>query len=278
MTGMTITKEEFSDYLLSKAKWVRRETLRIHGAAPTTRVASSLSCVEILTAMYYGGVVKYNPKDTAWPERDRFVISKGHGAISFYPILSDLGYFAWDELKTVCRKGTFLGGIPDPIIPGFETVNGSLGHGLGVACGMALALKRRNRSEKVFVLVGDGELYEGSIWEAVMFAAEQQLDNLMLIVDNNKACMLDFCDNIIDLAPLEDKFRAFKWNTVPVAGHDVNELHSRFLEFKEQSGGAPTVMIADTIKGKGVPKLEKSALSHVMNLSLEEVNQLIAEL
>lgn len=135
--------EEFFNFLNSKSKCVRKETLKIHKIAPETRIASSLSCLEIFVALYYGKILKYNPEDLQDNKRDRFIISKGHGAISLYPILADLGFFDKSELKKVCREGTFLGGIPDSIIPGFETINGSLGHGLGVACGIALALKKK---------------------------------------------------------------------------------------------------------------------------------------
>ena len=148
--------------LKQKALWVRQETLKIHRYAPGTRIASSLSDVEIFTVLYYGDILKFDPKNTHWENRDRLIISKGHGAISLYPILADLGYFDKEELGRVCDKDSFLGVIPDPEIPGIETVNGSLGHGLGVACGISIALKRNNSDSKVFVLMGDGELFEGS--------------------------------------------------------------------------------------------------------------------
>ena len=150
--------------LQEQADWVRRETLKIHKIAPETRLASSLSAVEILTVLYYGRVLAFDPHHIHAENRDRLIISKGHGSISLYPILADCGYFPKDELLKVCKEGSFLGGIPDAIIPGYETINGSLGHGLGVGCGMALALKRKERKETVFVLVGDGELFEGSVW------------------------------------------------------------------------------------------------------------------
>src|SRR6266702_4947277 len=158
-------KAELLAHLQQKALWVRKETLRLHGLAPETRVASSLSDVEIFVALYYGKILKYDPQKTQWKERDRFIISKGHGSISLYPILADVGYFDPKELDQICCEGSFLGGIPDTMIPGYETINGSLGHGLGVACGMALALKRKKSAATVFVLLGDGELYEGSVWE-----------------------------------------------------------------------------------------------------------------
>ncbi|MDO8427394.1 MAG: thiamine pyrophosphate-dependent enzyme, partial [Deltaproteobacteria bacterium] len=240
---------ELVSSLRSKSAWVREEALKIHKIAQDTRIASSLSCVEIFAALFYGRVLNFNPGDIKWEGRDRLIISKGHGAISLYPILADLGYFDKKELEKVCGQGTFLGGIPDPVIPGFETVNGSLGHGPGVGCGMAVALKRKGRGENIFVLIGDGELYEGSVWEAVMFAGGQRLDNLVLIIDNNGACMLDFCRNIIDLSPLDEKLRAFGWDVKAVDGHDPDELRFSLLDLKTQRKGRPKALIANTVKG-----------------------------
>ena len=271
-------QEKLFKLLEDKARWVKKETFKIHKVASETRLASSLSAVEIFTVLYYGKLVRFNPKDIKSEARDRFIISKGHGAISFYPILADLGFFPKENLSKVCKEGCILGGIPDSVIPGFETINGSLGHGLGVACGIALALKRKKRKETVFVLMGDGELNEGSVWEAIMFAGEHKLDNLILIVDNNKACMLDFCKNIIDLSPLDKKFQVFRWRTKTVDGHNVKELYRGLKSFKESSGGKPKVLIADTVKGKGVPRLEIDPLSHIKNLRPEEAQSLILDL
>ena len=262
-------------FMKEKALWVRRETLNIHRIAQETRLASSLSAVEIFVALFYGGIIKFDSKNPGWEGRDRFIISKGQGSISFYPILADLGYFAMDELKKVCKEGTFLGGIPDPIIPGYETVNGSLGHGLGVACGMALALKRKKRQERVFVLLGDGELYEGSVWEGIMFAGEHKLDNLVLIIDNNKICMLDYCKNILDIEPLDEKFKTFKWAVDIVEGHDIAKVYASLIELKEDSGGRPKVLIANTIKGKGVLSLETDPMSHIKNIMPGDIDAVI---
>jgi len=267
--------DSFFDRLKSRANWVRIETIKIHKIAPETRLASSLSAVEILATLYYGNIIKFNAKNIHAENRDRFIISKGHGSISFYPILADCGYFPKNELLKVCKEGTFLGGIPDSIIPGYETINGSLGHGLGVGCGMALALKRKKRKERVIVLVGDGELYEGSVWEAVMFAFEHKLDNLILIVDNNKVCMLDYCKKILDLAPLADKFKTFKWDVKEIDGHNVRQLFNALTTFKKSNNKRPKVLIANTVKGKGVPRLETDSLSHIKNLTASEADLLI---
>ncbi|MBI4689573.1 MAG: transketolase [Nitrospirae bacterium] len=262
-------------FLKDKSLWVRKETLNIHRIAQDTRLASSLSAVEIFVVLFYGGIINFDPKDPRWDSRDRFIISKGHGSISFYPILADLGYFNMQELKRVGKEGSFLGAIPDPIIPGYDTVNGSLGHGLGIACGVAIALKRKGKDEKVFVLIGDGELYEGSVWEAAMFAGEHGLDNLIMILDNNKACMLDYCKNVIDLEPIEEKFKSFRWTTERIDGHDVEQLYGSLKGLKEKRGERPKLLIADTIKGKGVPFLETDPLSHIKNIKPEDIDGVI---
>jgi len=266
---------DLSAFLREKALWVRQETLKIHKVAPGTRVASSLSDVEIFTVLYYGKILRFDLDNTQWEGRDRLIVSKGHGAISLYPILADLDFFDKKELKRVGKEGSFLGGIPDPLIPGFETVNGSLGHGLGVACGMALALKRKEIDANVFVLLGDGELSEGAVWEAIMFASHHGLDNLIAIVDNNKISMLDYCKNIIDLEPLEDKFRSFSWDVESVDGHDVEGLYEAITRFKGNGGSQPKAIIANTIKGKGVPLLENDPLCHVKSLTEGEVDDLL---
>lgn len=267
-----------TDLLREKALWVRRETLRIHGLAPETRVASSLSAVEIFVALHYGGVMAFDPANPRWEGRDRLIISKGHGSICYYPILADLGYFDPAELDRICLEGSFLGGIPDTLIPGYETINGSLGHGLGVACGMALALKRKKAASTVFVIIGDGELNEGSVWEAIMFAAYHGLDNIVAIVDNNKLCMLDRCDRIIDLEPLERRFSAFNWQCLRIDGHDLDRLCETLVRCKGERGGRPKMVVADTVKGKGVASLEADTLCHVKSLSALEIRTALEEL
>jgi len=265
--------------LKDKSKFIRCETLRIHKLAPETRVASSLSPIEIFVSLYYGGILNFNPKDPRDESRDRFIISKGHGSISMYPLLADIGFFDKKEIENVCTNGSFLGGIPDPIIPGYETVNGSLGHGLGVGCGMAVALKTKQKKQNVVVLTGDGELNEGSNWEAIMFAPQHKLDNFTLIVDYNKVSMLDFSKNIINMNSLNDKFKAFNWKVYEVAdGHDVNEVYTTLKEAINDRDTKPKVVIVNTIKGKGVPFLETHSLSHILSVKPEDIDGLIEEI
>jgi len=263
-------------FLRDKAHWVWRETLAIHRRAPETRIASSLSPIEIFVALYYGDVLRYDPKNPLSPTRDRCVISKGHGSICMYPILADLGFFSRDELLRVCEAGSFLGGIPDPVIPGYETVNGSLGHGLGVATGMALGLKRRGAKQQVFVITGDGELHEGANWEAIMFAAHHQLDNLHVIVDNNATSMLGHTDDIIAHGSLPAKFAAFGWDTQEADGHDVVALQNQLLAQKTANTGKPSLLVAHTLKGRGVPGLENAPLAHIMNPKPALIDELLA--
>lgn len=260
-----------TEALEERARWVWRETLRVHARAPETRIASSLSAVEILTTLFYGGVMRFDPQDPCAPGRDRLIVSKGHGSIAMYPILADLGFFPASELERVCQPGSFLGGIPDPVIPGYETVNGSLGHGPGVACGVALALRRLRSSARVIVLAGDGELHEGAVWEAVMFASHHRLENLTLIVDANGRCMLDDSHRVLDLRPLASRFEAFGWLAEQVDGHDLGALRAALADLRV---GAPRVVIAHTLKGRGVPALEASPICHVLGVSPAEVARL----
>lgn len=263
--------------LQDKAKWIWKETLKIHREAPETRLASALSAIEIFVALYYGEVLKFDPKNPLIENRDRCIISKGHGSICMYPILADLGFFPKTELKKVCKTGSFLGGIPDPIIPGYETVNGSLGHGAGVAAGMAIGLKRKGSDASVFVVMGDGELHEGANWEAFMFASHHKLDNLNLIVDDNRISMLGFTDEIISHSSLAARFGAFGWHCEEADGHQVQAVQKALRNMKRTAHGKPKVLIARTIKGRGVPGMENAPLSHVMSLKPERIDQLLKE-
>ena len=263
--------------LKRRADWVRTELLRLNKLAPEMRVASSLSAVEIFTALYYGGVLRQFPKDPLNSERDRCIISKGHGSICMYPILADLGFFDKFELRRICQPGSFLGGIPDPVIPGYETVNGSLGHGLGVGSGMALGLKSRARDQSVFVVCGDGELHEGSNWEAVMFASQHALDNLNLVVDNNSISMLGFTDDILSHGGFKARFEAFGWSVSFVKdGHDTDAIAEALLEMKALRLGRPKLLVVNTVKGKGISNLENHPLSHVLPADTSVVEELLS--
>jgi len=251
--------------LEEKVAWVWLKTVEVHKKSPETRLASSLSPIEIFVALYYGGILEYYPNDPLADNRDRLIISKGHGSICMYPILADLGFFSKEELNRVCMSGGILGGIPDPIIPGYETVNGSLGHGLGVATGIALALRVKKEQQNVFVITGDGELHEGSCWEAIMFAGHHSLDNLTLIIDNNAISMLDYTDNIVSHEGFVTRLEAFGWHVESVDGHDISKVHERLSDLKTLRPGKPKALIAKTLKGRGIPNLENHPLSHIIN-------------
>ncbi len=266
------------DLLKEKAKWVRAETLKLHQRAPGTRIASSLSSVELLVVLYYSGLLHIDPADIKSDVRDRVIASKGHGLISLYPILADLGFFPVDELERIGQEDSMLTIIPEPSIPGIETLNGSLGHGLGVGCGMALALKRQGATQRVYAICGDGELNEGAVWEAVMFAAHHELSNLTLIVDDNKISMLGYQKDIINIQPLGAKFAAFGWMSRSVDGHNLADLYATLKDMNSESGSTPKVLIAGTQKGRGVPLLERDSLSHVKTLSFSDVDTVLGEM
>lgn len=268
---------ELFEILKEKAQWVRRETLKLHKRAPETRVASSLSDIEIFVVLYYGGILSYDSQNVQAEDRDRLIISKGHGAVSLYPILADLNFFDKGELDKIGGEDSFLGVIPDTSVPGFETINGAVGHGLGVACGIALALKRKSLDKKVFVLSGDGELNEGAVWEAIMFASYHKLNNLILIVDNNKMSMLGYQKDILGLEPLQEKFGAFGWKWRTADGHNVEQLFTALNNLKNDDSSQPRVLIANTRKGKGIPRLENDPLCHVKSLKGDEIDSILQE-
>jgi transketolase len=266
-----------SEKIAAKADWVRRQTVTMAKTAPGIRVASSLSPVEVLVALYYGDLVDFNPGKPLWADRDRVILSKGHGSVAMYPILADLGFIDSQELDHVSGDQSRLTVIPEPTAPGIETTNGSLGHGLGVACGIAIALKRRQKDQTVFVLCGDGEVNAGAIWEAVMLAAKHGLDNIVLVVDDNKRSMLGDQADILGLAPLAGKFSEFGWQASEMDGHDPDAVHANLLRLKRERGGVPKVVISHTVKGRGVPELEKDPISHVRILSPEAIDRILEE-
>lgn len=265
------------DFVTAKADWVRRRIIAMAKVAPGIRVASSLSAVEVLCALYYGDLVDFDVGDAHWDDRDRVILSKGHGSIAMYPILADLGFLDMQELDHVGHDQSRLTVIPEPTAPGIETTNGALGHGLGVACGIAIALKRRQKDQTVFVLCGDGEMNVGAIWEAIMLAAMHGLDNIVLVVDDNKRSMLGDQADIMGLAPLAGKFSEFGWQASEMDGHDPDAIHANLLRLKGERNGVPKVVISHTVKGRGVPELENDPISHVRVLSPEALDRILEE-
>ena len=264
------------DALRRKADLLWRDTLLLHEREPGIRVASCLSCVELLTVLFCGGYLRRMIGDPQWNNRDRFIASKGHGAVSLYPLFAELGFMDREELRKIGGSDTPLGMIPDPAVPGIETVNGSLGHGLGVGLGMAIALRRRASSARVVVLHGDGELGEGAVWEAVSLAADLGMANLFLLVDVNGKSMLGSCRRGAE--SWRKVFSAFGWRAVCCSdGHDIAQLDRAMDELFRETAPGPSVLLAETVKGHGVPELESAELSHVMTLSSSRIKELLAE-
>lgn len=241
--------------LRDRAAWLRREIFDMVMRHRHGHVPSSFSMVEILVALYYGGVLHHEPGHPSLADRDRLIISKGHAAAAVYPILADKAYFDRSELARYTQPGGLLGMYADRRIPGIETISGSLGHGVGMGAGFALAARRDGASFKTFVILGDGECQEGSIWEAAMFAAHHRLDNLIVVVDRNKLCILGETEVLMGLGDLEAKWRSFGWQTRAVDGHDPAALIEAFSGAGRE-GGKPLAIIADTVKGKGVSFME----------------------
>ncbi len=230
----------------------RLDILEIIYKSGKGHIGGAFSCTDILVALYYGKILKYDSNNPHWDERDRFILSKGHAAISLYVILADLGYFDKEELN-LFNNGGILGEHPDVNIPGIEINSGSLGHGLGIGSGMALAAKMDTKKYKTYVLLGDGECYEGSIWEAAMFASHHNLENLIAIIDRNRLCIHGETEEINQLEPLNKKFEAFGWHVETINGHNTKEIISK-LKFNKRN--KPKLIIANTIKGKGVSFME----------------------
>ena len=223
-------------------------------------VGTSLSPVEVLRVLY-DGVLTYDSSNPKWPQRDRFILSKGHGCIALYVLLQEKGFFPEEELWKFCKFDGILGGHPDPKVPGIEVSTGSLGHGLPIGVGMAINAKYEKSSHRVFVVLGDGECDEGSVWEAAMSAAKHKLDNLVVMVDYNKQQSYASTYEVLDLEPFADKWRSFGFNCREVDGHDVTALERTFADLPFESG-KPSAIICHTVKGKGIAFAENNLKWH----------------
>ncbi|MBF0458312.1 MAG: transketolase [Nitrospirae bacterium] len=263
--------------LLSKAEAIRRSIFKIICEGGGGHIPASLSIVEILVALYYE-CLKITPETIGSPDRDRFILSKGHACVSLYAVLADLGFFDKSELGRFGRRGSILGGHPDMLkIPGVEASTGALGHGLPFGAGIALAGKMDNRDYKVIVLMGDGECQEGSVWETAMFASAHKLDNLCVIIDYNRFQAMDALDNIIPVSPLADKWSAFGWQVKEADGHNITELTEIFSSLPIHPL-KPSLIIANTIKGKGVSFMENVPIWHYRMPNEEEMRTACEEL
>ena len=263
--------------LLDKAREFRRTIIKTICNGGGGHIPASLSIVEILTVLYYK-ILQIDPKDPKNPLRDRFILSKGHAGVALYTILADRKFFKEEHLGTFGKKGTILGGHPDMhCIPGVEASTGALGHGFPFGVGMALAGKLDKKDYRVFVLMGDGECQEGSIWEAALFAPQHKLDNLIGIIDYNNFQAMDNLNKIVSLGALADKWRAFGWEVREVDGHSISELEEAFRSIPFVSG-KPNMIIANTIKGKGISFMENVPIWHYRMPNKEEMKILCKEL
>lgn len=258
---------------------MRKDIISMIAAAKSGHPGGSLSCIDILSAMYFAPVLTYDAKNPSWDARDYFILAKGHAAPALYATLAYAGFFEKEELKTLRKLGSRLQGHPDPnLVPGVEVSTGSLGQGLSVACGIACGLKVANKQNKVFTILGDGECQEGQVWEAAMFAAHENLGNLVAIIDNNTLQIDGRIDDVCSPHDLNEKFSAFGWSVSHVDGHNMDELIDVLTKCKNSSAQAPQCIIAHTTKGKGVSFMEDEAGWHGKAPSEEEANTALKEL
>lgn len=264
--------------LEEKALFVRLETLRLTRIAGAGHYSGTFSAAELLATLYYREL-RLDPTDPKWPDRDRFVLSKGHAAIGLYPILADLGYFDAAELETYTRLGSSFGDHPDMRkVLGVDFSSGSLGHGLSVGVGMALGGRVQSRDFRVVVMVGDAELNEGQVWEAAMSAGHFRLGSLVCVVDRNQLGIDGRTEDVMSVEPIGDRFTSFGWDVQRIDGHDVDQIARAFAKARDAHQDQPHVIVADTVKGKGVQRMELDVNWHVGNLSPEDYDEVYAEL
>jgi transketolase len=261
-----------------RSKYLRRLVVRTLAGGERGHVGSSLSLVEIMRVLY-DDILRFRPTEPKWPRRDRMILSKGHGCIALYVMLADKGFIPIETLDTFCRRDSILGGHPEAAkVPGVEASTGSLGHGLSYGVGMALAARIEKRDSRVIVVMGDGEIDEGSVWEAALCAGKHRLSNLTAVVDYNKIQSAGPTSEVQDLEPLLDKWRAFNFAAVDVDGHDVAALRDVFRRLP-LAQDRPSAVICHTVKGKGIPFAENDAnWHHKSKIGLDVVSKLFAAL
>jgi transketolase len=256
---------------------IRSMSVMMTHQSRASHIGSNLSMVELLAALY-GGILRVDPQNPTWPERDRFILSKGHACAALYAVLAERGFFPGEWLKSFYQNGGRLAGhATHTSAPGIEISTGSLGHGLSVATGMALAAKRDQKAYRIFVMLSDGECDEGSVWEPALFAPHHRLDNLTVIVDYNKIQSLGTVKEVMDLEPFADKWRAFGWAVREIDGHNLAEIVDTLEQLPFQSE-RPGCVIAHTIKGKGISFMENKLLWHYRTPQGEEFEAAMTEL
>lgn len=263
--------------LQKMANEIRKGIITAVHSAKAGHPGGSLSATEVFTYLYFEEM-NIDPKNPKKADRDRFVLSKGHTAPGLYSALAHRGYFPVEDLVTLRHIGSYLQGHPDmKHIPGVDMSSGSLGQGISAAVGMAIAGKLDNADYRVYTLLGDGEIQEGQVWEAAMLAAHKKLDNLVVIVDNNNLQIDGTIEEVMSPYPIEDKFKAFKWNVLTIDGHDYAQIADAIDKAKETKG-APTVIVAKTVKGKGVSFMENNVKFHGSTPTPEQFEQAFKEL
>jgi transketolase len=264
--------------LAEKAKFVRRETVRLTRIAGAGHYTATFSAAELFSALYYAQL-RVCPDEPAWPERDRFVLSKGHAAIGLYPVLADVGFFPAPMLDDYTRLGSSFGDHPDMRkVPGIDFSSGSLGHGLSVALGMALSARVSGAGYRTYCMLGDGELAEGQVWSAAMAAGHFGAGNLIAIVDRNQLSIDGPTETVMGVEPLGDKFTAFRWDARRIDGHDLDAILDQFAQVRSGPSDKPIVIIADTVKGRGVQRMELDKDWHVGNLTGQDYDDVLAEI
>lgn len=259
-----------------KCKEIRKQVFLQAYAAGGAHMGAAFSVADILGTLYFGEVLRYRPDQPKWEERDKLILSKGHAGVALYAALALAGYFDPEELKTFCQPGSRLGGHPKiGEVPGVEASTGALGHGLSFGIGIAYANKADGRKSHTYVILGDGECQEGSIWEGALSAPTLGLDNLTVIVDHNKLQAMDELETIVRMKPFADKWKAFGWNVVEIDGHDHAAIRQALLVRCEN---IPTLVIAHTVKGKGVSFMENVPIWHYRMPNEQERLLLLEEL
>lgn len=278
MTKTTSVSKEKINLIKEKAKLSRLGTINLIAKAKSGHYGSSFSSSEIFATLYYH-VMKYDPKNPKWADRDRFVMGKGHSAVGMYPILADVGFFPEEELDTYTDVGSPFGDHPDMNkIKGIDFSSGSIGHGLSVGVGMSLGARVDGKQYRSYILMGDGELQEGQVWEAAMSAPNFKLGNLVAIIDNNKVTVDGNTEELMNVNPIKQKWESFGWNVIEVDGHDVEALVETFDNLPSPESEIPTVIICDTVAGKGVSFMEHGYEWHVANLGEDDINKAIDEI
>jgi transketolase len=266
-----------NESLQNQAKILRQDIIRMIAKAESGHPGGSLSAIDIITALYFK-VLRHRPSEADWPDRDRFILSKGHAAPALYAALSRTGYFPVEQLSSLRKFGSPLQGHPEKgKLPGVEASTGSLGQGISIGAGIALSGRLDCKDYRTYVLMGDGESNEGQVWEAALFAAHYKIDSLVVILDRNRQQLDDWTEKILDTQSLAEKWRAFQWHVIEIDGHDFGQILKAFDEAGNIKG-KPTLILAQTTKGKGVSFMENNLEFHGMAPNAEQTQKALLEI